>query len=72
MPKFQFFYFGGGVQFFLGGGVTLESELKKCLNLNFRGGGLSSLKFQRGALWRIWTQILLFEVTVHKPAVHHR
>ena len=32
------------------------------------GGGLSGLKFQRGALWRIWTQIVLFEVTVHKPA----
>ena len=44
-------------------------KLQNCLNLNFRGrGGLSGLKFQRGALWRIWTQILVFEVTVHKPA----
>ena len=42
-----------------------------CLNFKFhlRGeGGLSDLKFQRGALWRIWTQILLSVVTVHKPA----
>ena len=29
---------------------------------------LSCLKFQRGALWRIWTQIFLFEVSVQKPA----
>ena len=41
---------------------------KICLNFNFQGGGLSGLKFQRGALWRIWTQVLLFEVTVQKPA----
>ena len=63
LPKFKF-----------SGGGTLESELKIlksakiCLNFNFLRGGLSGLKFQRGALWRIWTQILLFEVTVHKPA----
>ena len=57
----------------LGGysGVRTENtqSVKICLNFNFFwGGGLSDLKFQRGALWRIWTQILLFVVTVHKPA----
>ena len=51
-------------------GVRTENiqSAKICLNFNFLGGGgLSDLKFQRGALWRIWTQILLFVVTVHKP-----
>ena len=32
------------------------------------GGGLFGLKFQKGAFWRIWTQFLLFEECVHKPA----
>ena len=50
---------------------TVFSVLLENLHqLVHRGEGqqLSDLKFQRGALWRIWTQILLFVVTVHKTA----
>ena len=49
-----------------GGGGALWSELRSCQiwslwEFHFRGGGgggkrLSGVKFQRGALWRIWTQ----------------
>ena len=55
---------------FRGGGI-LESKTqsaKICLNFNLGGGPLSGLKFQKGAFWRIWTEILLFEFSVQKPA----
>ena len=49
-----------------GGGVELRSQnwkYSKCQDMpkfqifGLGGGGLSGLKFQRGALWRMWTQI---------------
>ena len=62
---------------FRGGGVLWSQtenikSAKICLNFNFFWGGGASLvwnlKFQREVLWRIWTQIFLFEVSVQKPA----
>ena len=53
-------------------GVTTENtqSAKICLNFNFRGGGgLSDLKFQRGALWRIWSQLYC---VYRNLLVHHR
>ena len=41
----------------------LKSEV-----FHFGGRGLSGLKFQKRAFWRIWTKTLLFEECVHKPA----
>ena len=64
--NFNFIFGGGSI---LGGGGYSGVRIEEMPKSQFSGGwGLSGLKFQRGALWRIWTQILLFEVTVHKPA----
>ena len=49
-------------------GVVKTQSAKICLNFNFQGRGLSDLKFQRGALWRIWTKIYCLRSTVQKPA----
>ena len=56
LPKFQF---GEGEAGYSGQVKTEYTQSAKiCLNFNFwEGVGLSCLKFQRRALWRIWTQI---------------
>ena len=59
---------GGGGLGYCGVRTENTQRAKIYINFNLGGGGLSDLKFQRGALWRIWTPILLFVVTVHKPA----
>ena len=57
----------------LGVGLYSGSQNSKCQDLpKFQfsgGGGFSDLKFQRGALWRIWTQIYCSHGNL---LVHHR
>ena len=58
ISNLKFFILGGysGVNF-----GHLKSEV-------FHWGGLSGLKFQKGAFWRIWAKIYCLRSTVHKPA----
>ena len=65
LPKFQFSGGGG----YSGSQNWKYSKCKICLNL---GGGLSGLQFQRGALWRIWTQIYCLRLVYRNLLVHHR
>ena len=68
--KWLNFNFIGG-----GGGVLWSQNWKysKCQEMAkfqfFGGEGFLVWNFQRGALWRIWTQILLSEECVHRPAL---
>ena len=78
--KSEVFHFWGGVYsgvnfghlksevFHLGGNSRVNFGHLKSEVFHWGRGGLSGLKFQKGTFWRIWTQILLFEECVHKPA----
>ena len=50
-------------------------KYSKCQDLSkfqFGGGGGSGLKFQRGALWRIWTKIYCLRLVYRNLLVHRR
>ena len=74
-PRFQASV-GGGGGVTLESKLKIPKSAKICLNFNFGGYTgvnfllkmkcqdlLSGLKFQRGALWRIWTQIYCLCIT---------